>query len=179
MEPFGSKAGAGVGNQTLEALCAVKFQKWKNALEPFVDHESTKYHRNSVSTAETITTVLSGKQDSIAIQLDHQRKTQILENRRRIIPIIKQLPFVVDRESLCEDIERAVHLGLNQRMISTTEILVLCFDIEGNMMNSSNRIMLLPDAILSTSAQEYQNSAVHQNSYFDALSTLVAVNSGM
>ena len=88
---FGSKAGAGVVNQTLGALCAVKFQKWKNALERCVDHESSKYHRNSVLTAETITAVLSGKQDSIAIQLDYQKKTQILENRRRIIPIIETI----------------------------------------------------------------------------------------
>ena len=29
---FGCKAGSGVGNQPLGTLCAVKFQKWKNAL---------------------------------------------------------------------------------------------------------------------------------------------------
>ena len=75
----------------MEASCAVKFQKWKNALERFVDHESTKFHPKFVLTAETITTELSGKRDSITIQLDHQRKTQILENRRRIIPIIETI----------------------------------------------------------------------------------------
>ena len=51
----------------------------------------TKYHRNSVLTAETITKVLSRKQDSIAIPLDQQRKPQILENRRRIIQIIETI----------------------------------------------------------------------------------------
>ena len=32
---FGSKAGSEVGNQPLRTLSAVKFQKWKNALERF------------------------------------------------------------------------------------------------------------------------------------------------
>ena len=64
---FGSKAGSGVGNQPLGTLCAVKFQKWKNALERFADHESTKYHRDSVVAAETVMSILSRKQDSIEI----------------------------------------------------------------------------------------------------------------
>ena len=96
MEPFASTAYCLKVKRDLKLkiiLCElwVKFQNWKIALELFVNYESTKYHRNSVLTTETITTVLSGQQDSIAIQLDHQRKTQILENQRRIIPIIKTI----------------------------------------------------------------------------------------
>ena len=64
---FGSKAGAGVGNQPLGALSAVKFQRWKHALERFVDHENTKYHHDSVVVAETATAMLFGQQESIAI----------------------------------------------------------------------------------------------------------------
>ena len=45
---FGNKAGAGVGNQPVGALCVMKFSKWKNALERFADHESSKYHCDSV-----------------------------------------------------------------------------------------------------------------------------------
>ena len=94
MEPFAntafffeSKAGSGVGNQPLGTLCAVKFQKWENALERFADHESTKYHRDSVVAADTVMSILSGKQDSIEIQLNQQQKQTILENRRKITPI--------------------------------------------------------------------------------------------
>ena len=47
---FGRKSGAGIGNQPLGSLCAFKFQKWKNALERFAEHESSKYHQNSVVT---------------------------------------------------------------------------------------------------------------------------------
>ena len=83
---FRSKVGAGVENQTLGALCAVKFQKWKNALERFVDHESSKYHRNSVLTAETITAVLSEKQDSIAIQLDHLKENTNFRKPKKDYP---------------------------------------------------------------------------------------------
>ena len=88
---FGSKAGAGVGNQPLGALSAVKFQRWKHALERFVDHENTKYHHDSVVAAETATGILFGQQESIAIQLDHQRKQQILDNRRKIAPIVETI----------------------------------------------------------------------------------------
>ena len=88
---FGSKAGSGVGNQPLGTLCAVKFQKWKNALERFADYESTKYHRDNVVAAETVMSILSGKQDSIEIQLNQQQKQTILENRRKITPIIETI----------------------------------------------------------------------------------------
>ena len=88
---FGSEAGSGVGNQPLGTLCAVKFQKWKNALERFADHESTKYHRDSVVAAETVMSILSGKQDSIKIQLNQQQKQTILENRKKITPIIETI----------------------------------------------------------------------------------------
>ena len=88
---FGSKAGTGVGNQPLGALSAVKFQRWKHALERFVDHENTKYHHDSVVAAETATAILFGQQESIAIQLDHQRKQQILDNRRKIAPIVETI----------------------------------------------------------------------------------------
>ena len=98
---FGSKA---------KALCAVKFQKWKNALERFVNHESAKYHCSSKVTAETTTLMLSGKQDSIVIQPSHQRKQQILGNGRKVTPII-------EKESFYETIGITVHLLLNKKKL--------------------------------------------------------------
>jgi len=35
----------------------------------------------------------SGKQDSVAVQLNHQAKQQILDNRRKITPIIETVIF--------------------------------------------------------------------------------------
>ena len=69
--------GAGVENQPFGALCAERFQKWRNALECSVDHETTKYHRNSMVTADTTMLMLL---DSIATQLNLQTKQQILDN---------------------------------------------------------------------------------------------------
>ena len=89
MEPFAKTAFYLEVKQAVELLCAVKFQKWKNALERFADHESTKYHRDSVVATETLTSILSGKQDSIEIQLNQQQKQTILESRRKITPIIE------------------------------------------------------------------------------------------
>ena len=88
---FRSKAGSGVGNHPLGNLLAVKFQKWKNALERFAEHESTKYHRNRVVAAETVMSILSGKQDNIEIQLNQQQKQTILENRRKVTPITETI----------------------------------------------------------------------------------------
>jgi len=47
---FGNKAGAGVGNQPVGALCVMKFNRWKNAMKfnrwkNALDHESSKYQR--------------------------------------------------------------------------------------------------------------------------------------
>ena len=68
-----------------------KVFKWKNALERFAGHESTKYHRDSVVAAETVMSIFSGKQASIEIQLNQQQKQTILENRRKITPIIETI----------------------------------------------------------------------------------------
>ena len=67
----------------------MKFNKWKNALERFADHESSKHHCDSVLKAECTLSIESGKQDSVAVQLNHQAKQQILDNRRKITPIIE------------------------------------------------------------------------------------------
>jgi len=78
---FGNKVGAGVGNQPVGALCVMKFNKWKNALEHFSDHESSKNHCDSVLKAECTLSIESGKQDSVAVQLNHQAKQQVLDNK--------------------------------------------------------------------------------------------------
>ena len=74
---FGNKAGAGCGNQPLGALCVTKFCNWKNALERFVDHERSKYHRDSVVKAECTSSVVTGKQDKVAVQLNHSAKQKM------------------------------------------------------------------------------------------------------
>ena len=45
--------------------------------------------------AETLMSILSGKQDSIEIQLNQQQKQTILENRRKTTPIIETIILCV------------------------------------------------------------------------------------
>jgi len=92
----------GVGNQPVGALCVIKFNTWKNAFERFADHESSKYrrHRDSVLKAESISMSSNGfrKRNSVAVQLNHEAKQQILDNRRKITP----LSSAADKEFLEE-----------------------------------------------------------------------------
>ena len=67
----------------------------ENALERFADHESSKYHCDSVLKAECTLSIESGKQDSVAVQLNHQAKQKILDNRRKITPLIETVIFCV------------------------------------------------------------------------------------
>ena len=90
---FGNKEGAGVGNQPIGALCVIKFNKCKDALERFADHEGSKYHCDSVLKAECALSIESGKQDSVAVQLNHQAKQLILDKSRKITPIIETVIF--------------------------------------------------------------------------------------
>ena len=70
---FGCKAGVGVGNQTSRALCAVKFQKWKNALGTVCgprkyqllspqQHVNSRDHNDSaIRTASPFNSIIKGK----------------------------------------------------------------------------------------------------------------------
>jgi len=78
----------------------MKFNKWKKALERFADHESSKYHCDSVLKAECTLLIESEKQDSVAVQLNHQAKQQILDNRRKITQLSKLLSSAADKEFL-------------------------------------------------------------------------------
>ena len=69
------------------------FNKWKDAVENFNAHESTDYHKSCAAAADAFMSVVSNKQDSVALQLDKNKKEQIEENRRKIFPIIETVLF--------------------------------------------------------------------------------------
>jgi len=81
---FAADVGAGRGIQRLGHLVVTSFNKWKDAVKTFNAHESTDYAFMSVA---------SSKQDTVALQLDKNRKLQIEENRRRIAPIVETVLF--------------------------------------------------------------------------------------
>ena len=81
---FAADVGAGRGIQRLGHLVVTSFNKRKDAVKTFNAHESTDYAFMSVA---------SSKQDTVALQLDKNRKLQIEENRRRIAPIVETVLF--------------------------------------------------------------------------------------
>ena len=90
---FAPEVGAGRGHQRLGRLVVTSFNKWKDAVEIFNAHESTDYHKSCVAAADAFMSVVSNKQDSVALQLDKNRKLQIEENRRKIVPIVETVLF--------------------------------------------------------------------------------------
>ena len=86
-----AEVGAGRGHQHLGRLTVTSFNKWKDAIKTFNVHESTDYHKSCIAAADAF--VVSNKQNLAALQLDKNRKSQIEENRRRIVPIVKNVLF--------------------------------------------------------------------------------------
>ena len=84
-----AEVGAGRGHQHLGRLTVTSFNKWKDAIKTFNVHESTDYHKSCIAAADAF--VVSNKQNLAALQLDKNRKSQIEENRRRIVPIVKNV----------------------------------------------------------------------------------------
>lgn len=66
-----------------------KFCKWTTAKQDFADHEHKDYHQTCVCLADNLLTVYTGKQETVDVQLDNQLKAEIVENRRRLTPIIE------------------------------------------------------------------------------------------
>jgi len=90
---FAPEVGAGRGHQRLGRLVVTSFNKWKDAVESFNAHESTDYHKSCVVAADAFMSVACTKQDSVALQLDKNRKLQVEENQRKIVPIIETVLF--------------------------------------------------------------------------------------
>ena len=147
----------------------VRMMEYKILYEIFLDsclclqfvqdvHESSKYHCDTVLKVECTLSIESGKQDSVAVQLNHQAKQEILDNRRKITQLSKLLSSAADKEFLWVDIGTAVRfLSWKQNQeISTMDTFEPWFDIEANTMKSSKTILRLPAAMLNISAQEYK-----------------------
>ena len=77
--------------QALGALCTKKFDKWKNALEKFKEHELSQYHWNSLMFAEGLKNVMECRQESVYSQLNVAAKQNAIDNRKRLIPIIEAI----------------------------------------------------------------------------------------
>lgn len=59
----------------------------------FVKHENWICHKNAMLTAENMKSIVTKKADSVINQVNIQRKADIIENRKKLIPIIQTVRF--------------------------------------------------------------------------------------
>lgn len=93
-----SKYRGGKGSQLLGQLCTEAFNKWKHALEKFSTHEKTNYHPKGVIDFPQISSIITGKADSVYHQLNKAEKIQKENNRKIIIPVINTKSCVVGKD---------------------------------------------------------------------------------
>jgi hypothetical protein len=90
---FFTATGGGIGCQPLGKLCTVKFDTWKDAIDRFSAHDQCHYHERSIEAAVDALEVSTGKKTSIDMQLNEERKRQVQENRKCLVPIIETIFF--------------------------------------------------------------------------------------
>lgn len=88
-----SSFGGGVGHQPLGKLVVMPYTNWKDAVEDFNRHEQSTYHQTCVLKADNLLAVADDKQEAVAMQVCTGLKAQIVENRRRIRPIVDTVIF--------------------------------------------------------------------------------------
>lgn len=74
-------------HQKLNALVAKHFNKWKDAIEAFVQHSQTAYHKNNFILTDNFITTFNRSAPDITMQLNSSCSKQIAENRRNLAPI--------------------------------------------------------------------------------------------
>ncbi|CAI6377563.1 unnamed protein product [Macrosiphum euphorbiae] len=79
----------GVGNQPLGNLVISPFQQYKNAHRTLGIHQAREYHIASVTDSEHFIRIKENNQPTIVEKIDSNRRAKIIENRKRLIPIIE------------------------------------------------------------------------------------------
>lgn len=78
-------------HQTLGALVTKPFTNLKSARGSFKQHENCNYHKHAMLTADNIKSIISKKMDTVINQIDTQRKMDVIENRKKLLPIIQTI----------------------------------------------------------------------------------------
>lgn len=85
--PIDFASGKG-GHQPLGGLVMKPYRNLKDALENFRAHEVKGYHKSAVLRSESICDIVDQKKDSVIHQLDKKRKQDVLNNIKKLIPVI-------------------------------------------------------------------------------------------
>lgn len=86
---FGS-ISVGKGNhQNTNILVQTAFRDWKKALEKFREHQKKKYHLDAMEDGQNFKLIYENRKSDVISEIDKGRKIQQLENRQKLIPIIR------------------------------------------------------------------------------------------
>jgi hypothetical protein len=106
---FGPRS-AGCGDQQLGALVTVPFIRWKDAIEKFQSHQNTDYHKRAYVLADNFKAFINSPDIDVCKQINSERRRQAVENRARLIPILKTIVFVRIKSSFSVFIEKNLEL---------------------------------------------------------------------
>lgn len=91
---FSHTENVGKGDhQVAGALVTQAFTNLKKAREMFSKHENLSYHKKYVLIAENTKAIVKKKAESVINQVNAQRRLDIENNRKRLIPIIQTIRF--------------------------------------------------------------------------------------
>lgn len=86
---FGCSTTGKGNHQILNTFVKSPFRLWKKAIEKFKEHQDKEYHKTSVERGANFKLIHENQKNSIICEIDTGRKKQQLENRKKIIPIIR------------------------------------------------------------------------------------------
>lgn len=86
---FGSNYVGKGGHQNINVLVHTAFRDWKKALEKFREHQTKKYHLDAMEDGQNFKLIYENRKNDVISEIDKGRKMQLLENRQKLIPIIR------------------------------------------------------------------------------------------
>lgn len=86
---FGSNSVGKGGHQNTNLLVQTAFQDWKKSLDKFREHQKKKYHLDAMEDGQNFKLIYENRKSDVISEIDKGRKIQQLENRQKLIPIVR------------------------------------------------------------------------------------------
>lgn len=90
---FGIKSIGKGGHERPNFFVKTAFRHWKKALEKFREHQTKRYHKDAMDDGQNFKLIYENKKNDVISEIDKGRKQQQLENRQKLIPIIRAILF--------------------------------------------------------------------------------------
>lgn len=96
---FGSNSVGKGGHQNTNIFVQTAFRDWKKALDKFREHQNKKYHKDAMEDGQNFKLIYENQKSDVISEIDKGRKIQQLENRQKLIPIIRAV-FLCGRQGI-------------------------------------------------------------------------------